>query len=249
MVVDDFSNDYKNRTSSKIYYSISMIMLLFAILLYVLAVFAYLTKNENQTIVNKMKTEETVYLDLIENGKSAKGTIIAYFSDMSFEGEKYYYLIYEFKDDQGHKHKNQKTYTNYTYSQVQTLKEKSKQGKFIVKYSNDGYSVTTDYSLENIEYRYHCELIEHSSKNLKLTLILAILLTGAFIVSIVIITRTILKKRKKEKVIPKLEFKVVNSNTINQPNIEEKLKYCDYCGGVIVSKTEKCPSCGARVVK
>lgn len=220
-------------------------------------------------IYEEIKIDSEIHLSIIENankGTEGYGTVKAEFNPkpVDYDDARYeflidnkeigayeyitdlmglpkYYIIYSFEID-GVEYKGE-TFAQFMSSEIHAMG-----GQIMIAYSiDDGIvdSINLNYSEEkNFEIFEAKQIISDSESSLKVTKIIAIVVTGMAVAIILIIVlcfvRTV-KKSKQEKLEEAEDKKFEREQILDS----KKKKYCVHCGSQVEDGTKKCPSCGS----
>lgn len=169
----------------------------------------------------------------------------AYYLDFEKDGVYYYFIVYEYEDEDNKEHTGT-TYTQFSANQIQT-----KAGEIAIAYYNkngEHYSINLDYNLETCaEYIHYQDLIESNKQTIKgviTALVIEILVLALFI------TLYFLKVKKYYKLVAQDEELLFQKKKAELNETKSKSnKFCRYCGSKLEANATKCPSCGANLIK
>lgn len=182
-----------------------------------------------------------------------------YETDIWYNGEKQYFLVYEFGVDEDGDGSvdytwNDSTFAEYSTYDIQDLKTRGLKIAYTFK-GNELWAINAGYTLEdNIEYLYNTDVVEGNIASNNFNIIVTVV---ASLVIVAIVTGCVLyvvkqyKKAKKDEAvqdakdaaeIAEAEAKAEEA----QAKADRHNRFCMYCGAQIPAEDDVCPACGSR---
>ena len=161
---------------------------------------------------------------------------------ITYNGEDYYQLEFEFYN--AFLNKTMTGYTYYCYSEADVMEVQNHSYKLKVAYSKTNWidcNYSNDSLTDNINYKH----LKASNRESTLPCLIFFALTVIF----VFIDILYIKSTVKKKAVTETPTNTDTSTTTTTINTVDTNVYCSYCGSILADGETKCPSCGAKIKK
>lgn len=175
-----------------------------------------------------------------------------YVTDVWYDGQKQYFIVYEFYDINGDLW-NDSTFAEFDLYDLSDLR-----GTLKIAYKfkgNELWSINAGYTLEgNTEYLYNKNIVEgniaSNNFNITVTVVAGVVVLAIVIGCVLYVVKQYKKAKKEEAVqdaknaaeIAEAEAKAEEA----QAKADRHNRFCMYCGAQIPAEDDVCPACGSR---
>lgn len=177
-----------------------------------------------------------------------------YVTDIWYDGEKQYFIVYDFVDEVYGHHRTDSTFAEYSYYDIQDLKTSGLKIAYTFK-GHELWAINAGYTLEgNAEYQYNKGIIEDNIASNNFNILVCV---GSGLVAAAIVTGVVLylvkqyKKAQKEEAVQDAKDQAAIAEAEAkaeeaQAKADRHNRFCMYCGAQIPPEDDACPACGSR---
>ena len=177
-----------------------------------------------------------------------------YVTDIWYNGEKQYFIVYDFDEEVYGSHRTDSTFAEYSYYDIQDLKTSGLKIAYTFK-GNELWAINAGYTLEgNAEYQYNKGIIEDNIASNNFNILVCV---GSGLVAAAIVTGVVLylvkqyKKAQKEEAVQDAKDQAAIAEAEAkaeeaQAKADRHNRFCMYCGAQIPPEDDACPACGSR---